>query len=88
MAFTPKGYEQITSLGTAQSLTVPTGAQYARIQAVTQNVRWRDDGTAPTSTVGMRIVLDEVPMFYGGDLSAIQFIEESASAELNVSYYG
>lgn len=81
----PKGYEQIAP-STATSLTVPGGATMALIQAVTQNVRWRDDGPSPTASVGMRISAGE-EFWYIGDIDAIKFIEEVASAELNVSYY-
>lgn len=82
----PVGYEQVTVLTSATSLTVPTGALVAVIQAVTQNVRWRDDGTAPTATVGMRLAAGS-SFVTANKLSAFQFIEEAASAELNVTYY-
>lgn len=85
--FTPKGFQQITSLASAVGLTVPAGAQYARIQSTTQAVRWRDDGTAPTASVGMHLATN-TDLWYDGNLSAIQFIQEAASAVLNVSYYG
>jgi hypothetical protein len=83
----PKGYQQITSLSSATELTVPDGSRYALIQADTQNVRWRDDGTAPTGSVGMPLVKDTL-FTYAGDLKAIQFIEQAASATLNVTYFG
>jgi len=83
----PLGYEQISDLSSEDSLTVPTGARAALIVAVTQAVRWRDDGTPPTASVGMPLSKD-TPFWYTGDLSAIEFIEVTASAELNVSYYG
>lgn len=83
----PLGYEQITSLSGAASLTVPAGAKWVRIVCHTQAVRWRDDGTAPTATVGMPLPVDTI-FDYGGDLNAIQFIQQTASAELNVTYYG
>lgn len=84
---TPKAnYEQITDLSSKVGLTVPSGATMALIQAVTQNVRWRDDGTSPTASVGMRISAGE-EFWYTGNIDAIEFIEEVASAELNVSYY-
>lgn len=82
----PLGYEQITALSAAASLTPPAGADFALIQAVTQNVRWRDDGTAPTATVGMQLAAGDT-LAYDGDLSTFQAIEEAASAELNVVYY-
>jgi len=82
----PKGYEQIADVSSAKGLTVPAGATMALIQAVTQNVRWRDDGTSPTSSVGMKISAGE-EFWYTGNVDAIEFIEEVASAELNISYY-
>jgi hypothetical protein len=84
------GYAQITDLAASSPLseggTVPTTATYAVIQAESQAVRWRDDGQAPTASVGMRIPAGG-ELFYDGNLSAIRFIEEAASAKLNVSYY-
>lgn len=80
------GYQQITSLSAATSLTVPSGATTAIITAEAQAVRYRDDGTAPTATVGMPIVVG-VPTVYTGPLKNIQFIEQTASAKLNISYY-
>jgi hypothetical protein len=85
---TPKGYEQIADVSTpAKTLTVPTGATYAKIQAVTKAVRYRDDGTDPTAAIGIQIAAGD-SIWYIGDLSALAFFEEEASAELNVSYYG
>jgi len=80
------GFEQVTGLSAAKGLTVPAGAKVAYINTEDQSVRWRDDGTNPTTTVGG--VLEPGSYFsYTGDLSAIKFIEETASAKLNVSYY-
>ena len=81
------GYEQITGLSAVKSLTVPAGATLALIQAETQIVRWRDDGTNPAAGVGMTLAAGAVPLVYDGNLSAIRFIEATASAKLNVSYY-
>jgi hypothetical protein len=61
-------------------------ANFALITPDTNGVRWRDDGTAPTSSVGMPLAAG-VTLQYDGDLSKIQFIESTASAVLNVSYY-
>lgn len=86
---TSKGFQQITSLSSSTALTVPSGAKVALIQAETQSVRWRPDGstTAPTASVGMVLAAGETLPFTG-DLSAIRFIETAASAKLNVSYFG
>ena len=88
------GYQQITSLGTATGLTVPQKdlqglAGTPRIAIITpeaQAVRWRDDGVAPTATVGMPLAAG-VTLQYDGDLSQIKFIEQTGGAKLNITYY-
>lgn len=82
----PLGYEQITGLSSAKGLTPPAGARFALIQAESQIVRWRDDGTNPTASVGMMIAAT-ADMVYTGDLSKIKLIEATVSAKVNVSYY-
>jgi len=88
------GYQQITTLTSVTGLTVPAVTPeglngkpvFALIVAEGAPVRWRDDSTAPTATVGMPLAIG-VPLQYDGDLSKIKFIEQSASAKLNISYY-
>jgi hypothetical protein len=83
---TPKGYQQITALSAAVALTPPVGSRIATITAEAQDVRWRDDGTNPTATVGM-LLTKGTPFQYTGNLAAIKFIETTASATLNIAYY-
>ena len=52
----------------------------------TQAVRWRDDGVAPTAAIGMPLAVG-VTLQYDGDLTKIQFIEQTASAKINITYY-
>jgi len=88
MATIAVGFVQMTSLSSATGLSsIPSGAQYALINAEDQNVRWRDDGTNPTASVGMVLEAGDT-MLYDMPLSALKVIEETASAKLNVSYYG
>ena len=88
------GYQQITSLSSAGNLTVPQRTPngqnskpvFALIVAEGQAVRWRDDLTAPTASVGMPLAVG-IPLQYDGDLTNIKFIEQVGGAILNVSYY-
>lgn len=82
----PLGYEQNLDLATAKSLKPPKDTRVAVIQAITQNVRWRDDGTNPTATIGM-VLASGRDMLYVGDFAKLRFIEVAGTAELNVSYY-
>ena len=88
------GYQQIVSVSASTALTVPsTDVQglsakptMALIAVETQGVRWRDDGVAPTNSVGMPLAANSL-FTYDGDLTQIRFIEQVAGAKLNVSYY-
>lgn len=88
------GYQQITSLSSATGLTVPTTdlnglacrPSIALITAESQAVRWRDDDVNPTASVGMPLASGGT-LQYDGDLTKIKFIEQTASAKLNITYY-
>lgn len=88
------GYQQITSLSSATNLTVPARdlnglvgtPRIAIITPETQAVRWRDDNTAPTASVGMPLAAG-VTLQYDGDLTQIKFIEQVGGAKLNITYY-
>lgn len=86
LRYLPLGIVQITALSAAKGLTVPAGANVAVISPETQAVRYRDDGTAPTATVGIPIAVSQ-EFVYTGSLSTIEFIEQTASAKLNVAFY-
>lgn len=80
----PKGYQQLTPV-VSTPLAVPVGAVYALLQARIGDISYRDDGVAPTTSVGMRIVLDN-SLFYTGSLASLLFI--TAVGTLDVLYYG
>lgn len=83
----PLGYEQITGLNTVKSLTVPQGTSLVLITTTSQQVRWRDDGTNPTASVGYPLPAGG-ELVYTGAPGALRFIESAASATLDVVYYG
>lgn len=87
LVYAPLGYQQITDVSASVGLTSPpAGAKAAIIQAEDQAVRWRDDGVAPTDSVGMLIPAGS-ELVYDGAMSSIRFIEAAAGATLNVSFY-
>ncbi len=74
------------TVATATSLTVPAGSEIIEVCVETAGVRYRDDGTAPTSSTGIP-VSSGTCFQYGGPLNKIQFIAQSGSPTINVSYY-
>jgi hypothetical protein len=85
--YQPLGYVQITGLGSATGLgAIPAGATMALISVSGANVRWRDDGTAPTANVGLPLIAGQ-EFSYSGTLSGIRFIAVSGSPVLDVSFY-
>lgn len=86
----PKGYQQITVSNTAISLSVPAGVTRAKLFVEAQPIRWRDDDTAPTATVGVLAKADTVIELYGTiSINQFQAIkDDTTDATLNVVYYG
>jgi len=95
------GFCQIgsSSLSSAVTLTntsacaigVPTGAQMAEICVEVAAVRYRDDGTAPTSSIGVLVAAQSASIptcfQYSGPLTAIQFIASTGSPVVDVAFY-
>lgn len=81
------GYEQVTTLNVAAGLaSIPNRTNYVLIDVEDQNVRVRADGTDPTATVGAVMKAGAQYEFYG-NVGNLRFIEEAASAKLNVQYF-
>lgn len=83
----PAGYQQLAVSSTAVAPTVPAGATAALITVETAAVRWRDDGTDPTASVGCPIASGDPPFMYTGDLSALKFIRQTVDAVVNINFY-
>ena len=86
----PCGYQQIATLTTSTTLTIPpacgSNPTLAVITAEAQAVRYRDDGTDPTAAIGMPMAVG-VTLQYEGSISKIEFIEQTVGAKLNILYY-
>jgi len=63
------------------------GAVKCRITVTGQNVRYREDGVAPTTAIGNLILANETKEFELPNAN-LRIIEVSATAVLNLEYYG
>lgn len=78
-------HDPITDLSTAVGLTVPAGTAYALIAVEGKDVRYRDDGTDPTASVGFP--LEAGTLFTHEKPGLLKFIEQVPGAALSVNYY-
>ena len=83
----PLGYQQITSLAASTALTVPVGTAVVKFRPAAQAIRFRDDGVAPTASVGFPVAVGET-FTYEGSFAQLRLIEQAASATVDVLYYG
>ena len=88
--FTPLGFVNVTGISTSSAGlgVVPGGSIMALIACEIGNVRWRDDGVLPTTTVGMLLSSGQ-EFQYAGNLAGIKFISiaTSVSPSLDISFY-
>lgn len=77
-----------TSLMKLTSTGDVANAAEISVGGTTGAIRFRDDGTAPTSNIGMRLPTGTVPYLYQGDLHKLQFITDAVpgNADANLRY--
>lgn len=89
--YTSLGYCQLTSLASATLIStcsggIPTGARFAEVCSETVALRYRDDLTSPTASVGMPITASTC-FQYAGPLAAFSVIQQAASGIIDVTFY-
>jgi len=86
----PAGFQasgDITS-ATVFSPTIPTGAAYAIVKAITQPLRFRDDGTDPTSMIGRSLAANDViEITSRKQLANFKLIAQGTSGAAEILYY-
>jgi hypothetical protein len=87
------GFQQFTvTNATASGLTIPVPqCEAALIRTENQNLRFRVDGTAPTSAVGYPIYSSDTTGFWlwgAGILKNFQCVATSGTATVDVMYFG
>lgn len=89
-AATPLGFGQQATFSTSTTLpAIPVGTICAVVAVETNPVRYRDDGVAPTATVGQLVTVGQ-PLSLceiSSGLSAVRFIPTTGSATIDVSFY-
>jgi hypothetical protein len=90
--YAPRGYGQDATLTTAaEALPSIPDQGSARVRLTifrcTVAMRMRDDGTAPTTTVGYPIDAN-ADFFYSGPPESVRLIAQAGSGVLDVLYYG
>lgn len=82
------GYSQVNVSGAAVGVgVVPSDTIMTLITIDGGDIRFRDDGVNPTASVGMKVDKGGV-IKYDADPSTLKFINVSAAASVNVTFYG
>lgn len=68
----------------AQNFTPQPTVAYISTEA--QGIRFMDDGTAPTSALGV-LIPTGIVFKYDGDISKLQIIANANGANVNINYY-
>src|SRR6267142_329501 len=87
----PLGYCQLTSIAASTLVStcaggIPARTGWAIICVETAAIRWRDDGTAPTTSVGMPIAVGGC-FNYSGTFATLRVIAQTGSPVVNISFY-
>lgn len=87
----PLGYCQLTSLASSTLVSscsggIPALTGWAIICIETAAIRWRDDGVAPSTTVGMPVAIGQC-FYYSGTFATLRLIAQSGSPVANISFY-
>ncbi len=87
-AMQPLGYVQVPlSVGTPYAISPPEGSRMVLIKPEGADMRYRDDGVAPTDAVGMP-VSDGESLLYDVKLDQLQVAAQASGCICNLSYYG
>lgn len=66
---------------------VPDGTSLIRITPEAQAIRYRDDGTAPTTTVGMPVPVGTTLAYTGANMPGLRIVSSVAGSIVNVILY-
>ena len=86
----PLGYQQLAVSNTAVGVTLPAKGtvRVAIIQVEANPIRFRDDGTDPTASVGTLINPNVTIVVCGSAIGRFRAIRSGSDASLSIGFYG
>jgi hypothetical protein len=81
------GYFQISSGTSVFTVTAPAFSRWAKVTVETQNIRYRADGVAPTTTTGMLVTAGSSILIGLSDWSKLQGIPVTSGGVWNIEFY-
>ena len=82
-----QSFEQLSVTTSAQQLTVPSQAKSALVSVDSADIRWRVDGTDPTTSTGHLLSDGQYFEFFGDEIENLSVIATSGTAKVAVTYY-
>lgn len=91
MAYTPLGCGQLASLSSATLLSsvtggIPNGTTFVFLTIETEPVRMRDDGVAPTGSIGLLLPVGGPWPYSSTTMANLQFIQTTSSAVIDYCF--
>jgi hypothetical protein len=83
----PAGLQVLPVGATAVKLTVPTGSRYAEVRVLDNDVRFRDDATASSTTGYLVKKEEEIELVSREQLAAFNVASTGGTASLEIRYY-
>lgn len=92
LAYTPLGCVQLSSLGSATLLSsvtggIPNGTTFVFLTVEGEAVRMRDDGVAPTASIGLLLPIGGPWPYSSLTMANLQFIQTASSSIVDACFY-
>lgn len=89
IALLPVGSHTSAGVASSTTLTAPAGSSAILLQATAENIRFTLDGTTPTASTGFQLRAGDAPLLVMLlNVTALKFIEETATAALQYQWLG
>ena len=70
------------------ALSPPSGSSNALFSAGAEAIRWRADGTNPTTAIGHYLPANGSIEVFGSDMRSFKFIAVANTSDCFITYYG